>query len=111
MGSDVVSVENVPIKLSPTAFTLLKALLQQQGKVMPRERLLDAVWGEDAPESNALKVHLHNLRKSLVQANASIEVKAVAGTGFCVTFKPEQSSSEQSTSAEPKSTNKGNDQW
>ena len=111
MGSDVVSVENVPIKLSPTAFTLLKALLQQQGKVMPRERLLDAVWGEDAPESNALKVHLHNLRKSLVQANASIEVKAVAGTGFCVTLKPEQSNSVQSTSAEPKSTNKGNDQW
>ena len=78
---------------------------------MPRERLLDAVWGEEAPESNALKVHLHNLRKSLVQANASIEVKAVAGTGFCVTLKPEQSSSVQSTSAEPKSTNKGNEQW
>ena len=51
------------------------------------------------------------IRKSLVQANASIRVKAVAGTGFCVTLKPEQSSSVQSTSAEPKSTNKGNDQW
>ena len=110
VGSETASVNTAPVKLSPTSFTLLKTLLQQQGRVVPRERLLDAVWGEDAPESNALKVHLHNLRKSLVQANANIEVKAVAGTGFCVALKPNPSSSVYSVSAQALN-NKEPDGW
>ena len=59
MGSDVVSVENVPIKLSPTAFTLLKALCNNKEKLCHESAFLMR-FGKDAPESNALKVHLHN---------------------------------------------------
>ena len=111
LGGELASVDSTPIKLSPTGFTLLKSLLQQQGKVMPRQRLLDAVWGEDTPESNALKVHLHNLRKSLAQAKASIEIKAVPGTGFCVALKAEQMTNEGLGNTLSPNKNKDNDQW
>jgi len=111
LGSEVASVDNTPIKLSPTGFTLLKSLLQQQGKVMPRERLLDAVWGEDAPESNALKVHLHNLRKSLAQAKTNIEIKAVPGTGFCVALKADQMANEGLGNTLSSNKSKDTDQW
>ncbi|AXT38036.1 DNA-binding response regulator [Alteromonas sp. BL110] len=109
LGSEVVNVNNTPIKLSPTGYTLLKTLLQQHGKVMSRQRLLDAVWGEDAPESNALKVHLHNLRKSLAQANANIEIKAVPGAGFCAALKTDQTANEGFNDTLPVSENKETD--
>ncbi|GEA08858.1 DNA-binding response regulator [Alteromonas sp. KUL42] len=109
VGNEVVNVESTPIKLSPTAFTLLKALLQKRGRVMPRARLVEAVWGEDAPESNALKVHLHNLRKSLVNANANIEVKAIASTGFCLVIKPEQATNVDKENQLSQTNNQGAD--
>lgn len=78
---------------------------------MPRARLVEAVWGEDAPESNALKVHLHNLRKSLVNANANIEVKAIASTGFCLVIKPEQATNVDKENQFSQTNNQGADEW
>ncbi len=84
---ETVLINNEQVKLSPTAFKLLSVLLKQQGQVISRERLIEAVWGEQAPESNALKVHLFNLRKSLRQGRANIEVKALSNAGFSVVQK------------------------
>lgn len=79
------SVNGIPIKLSPITYELLKHLVRAQGDSVARETLVEAVWGEDAPESNALKVHMHHLRKALTQAQASVQVLSRPHVGFYLT--------------------------
>lgn len=79
----------VPLRLSPITHVLLKTLLQAKGDVVPRERLLEAVWKDAVPESNALKVHLHHLRKALARANADIRVQSRPNQGFYLSLEPE----------------------
>ena len=60
---------------------LLKALLENVGKVLTRESLEGRLysWGEEV-SSNALEVHIHHLRKKLPQDF----IKTVRGIGYTV---------------------------
>lgn len=54
------------LSLSPREFDLLEALLEQPGAVLSRETLEERLYGWDEEvASNALEVHLHNLRRKL----------------------------------------------
>ena len=55
----------VPVKLGPTAFTLLATLTRAAPNVVTRAELERAVWGDDPPESGALRTHIHELRRAL----------------------------------------------
>ncbi|WP_457675000.1 response regulator [Thiolapillus sp.] len=68
------------IELSPMEFRLLRAFLQQPGKIQTRESLLQALCGDDMEEvaSNLLDVHIHHLRKKL----GSERIKTVRGLGY-----------------------------
>lgn len=68
LGPLDVSADGEPIALGgPRQRSLLAYLLLHLDETLPRERLLDAVWGEEAPENavNALQVQIHGLRKAL----------------------------------------------
>jgi two-component system, OmpR family, response regulator QseB len=55
-----------PVSLSVREFTLLEALMRKPGALVPRGKLLDTLYGWGAEvESNAVEVHLHNLRRKL----------------------------------------------
>jgi len=84
VNSQMAFVDKLPLKLSPTTYKILAELLRENGQTVSRERLIEAVWKDEAPESNALKVHIHNLRKSLAQSAANVEIKALPNTGFCL---------------------------
>lgn len=52
------------IELSRREFVLLHILLSNLGKVISREHLTQSLYGwEEDVDSNALEVHIHNLRK------------------------------------------------
>jgi two-component system, OmpR family, response regulator QseB len=54
------------IALSTREFALLEALMKHPGALVPRERLVDALYGwQSEVESNAIEVHLHHLRRKL----------------------------------------------
>lgn len=54
------------IPLSAREFALLRALLEKPGAVLSRARLEDKLYGwNEEVESNAVEVHIHNLRKKL----------------------------------------------
>jgi two-component system response regulator QseB len=54
------------VGLSTREFMLLEALMKNPGALVPRERLVDAVYGWDTEvESNSIEVHLHHLRRKL----------------------------------------------
>jgi two-component system response regulator QseB len=69
------------IDLSPREFALLHALLEQPGAVLSRAQLEERLygWGQEVA-SNAIDVHLHNLRRKL---GADI-IFNVRGVGFKV---------------------------
>jgi two-component system, OmpR family, response regulator QseB len=52
------------VELSRREFTLLQALLENVGRVVSREHLTQVLYGwKYDVDSNALEVHIHNLRK------------------------------------------------
>ncbi len=65
-GAHVVSVSNEEVKLTPTEFVLLKALVENAGKVLTHRSLLQKVWGpEYGDEAEYLRVYIGQLRKKL----------------------------------------------
>ena len=77
----VVTQQGEPVALSPREFAVLEALMQRPGAVISRQKLEEAVycWGEEV-ESNAIEVHLHNLRRKLGTA----AIRNVRGVGYRV---------------------------
>ncbi len=68
-----------PVALSAREFSLLEALMQRPGAVLSREQLEDAVWGwQQEVGSNAVEVHLHNLRRKL----GAETIRNVRGVGY-----------------------------
>ncbi|HSH91516.1 MAG TPA: response regulator transcription factor [Ramlibacter sp.] len=69
------------VQLSAREFALLEALMQRPGAVLSREQLEDTIygWGEEVG-SNAVEVHLHNLRRKL----GADTIRNVRGVGYKV---------------------------
>ncbi|MEZ5496602.1 MAG: response regulator transcription factor [Gammaproteobacteria bacterium] len=51
-----------PIEMNPTGLKLLKHLMEASPWVVPRHELELKVWGEEMPDSDSLRVHIHGLR-------------------------------------------------
>ncbi len=81
LQSRVVTYQGKQINLSRREFNLLEVLMKNQGKVMTRTALEQTLYSwQDDIESNALEVHIHNLRKKLY----STVIKTVRGVGYTV---------------------------
>lgn len=73
------------VKLTRKEFALLSILSRHKGRVVPREQLLDQVWGlEYYGEARTLDVHISGLRKKLGICGSGIET--VIGIGY--RFRP-----------------------
>jgi DNA-binding response OmpR family regulator len=79
------NVNNRELKLTPVAFRLLEALMRASPEAVSQRALIQAIWGEEAPDSNALRVHIHHLRKSLTACGADNIIKTIPGFGFAAT--------------------------
>jgi DNA-binding SARP family transcriptional activator len=64
---------------------LLAGLLLQPNEVVPADRLIDELWGEDSPEdaAAALRVNVSRLRKALAQ-----DVLATRSPGYVIRVEP-----------------------
>ncbi|MEY2939401.1 MAG: putative transcriptional regulatory protein TcrX [Actinomycetota bacterium] len=78
----MVTVDNSPIELSPTEFRLLEYLLENQGRVMSREQILDAVWGIDFDSSTTVvETFISYLRRKLGPSGPNY-IKTIRGVGI-----------------------------
>ena len=69
------------VELPPKEYFLLKVLLENQGHVLGRDRLLDLVWGADFEGSDrVVDNHIKKLRKALGPHGNS--VKTMIGGGY-----------------------------
>ena len=70
-----------PVELAAREFALLQLLLENLGRVLTRSQLEQSLYGwNDEPESNALEVHIHHLRKKL----GSELIRTLRGVGYTI---------------------------
>jgi len=72
------------IKLRKKEFALLRLLLENPGRVLTREVLIDRVWGNDyVGDTKTLDVHIKRLR-SLIEDDpkAPNQITTVRGVGY-----------------------------
>jgi len=86
LGPVEVLVDGKPVPLgAPKQRALLAELLLRRGEVVSRERLIDALWGEHAPDAalSSLQVYVHGLRRAL--GAGRIETR---GAGYRIAVAP-----------------------
>lgn len=73
------------IALGPTEFRLLRHFLEHPGRVFSRERLLDAVWGQDSDiELRTVDVHIRRLRKAINEGHSLDLIRTVRSAGYAL---------------------------
>jgi DNA-binding response OmpR family regulator len=72
------------IELSPREFRILMYLVEHRGEVLPRERLLGAVWGYDnIPFTRTVDMHIAKLRKKIEDTPSDPRwILTVHGVGY-----------------------------
>ncbi len=71
------------VSVPPREFRLLALLLEQAGRVVPRETLLREVWGSAQTETNTLAVHVRRLRRRLGEAvGEPTIIESIRGVGY-----------------------------
>ena len=76
-----------PLTLTPTEFSILWVLCQNRGRVVSTEELFRTVWGEKyfTSSSNTVMVHIRHLREKLGDsADRPRYIKTVWGVGYKV---------------------------
>ena len=77
-GARTVSVDEHPVELTAIEFDLLKALVENRGRVLSREQLLEKVWGgEYFGEQRVVDVHLGHVRQKLGREDLIVTVRGV----------------------------------
>ena len=71
------------VKLTPKAFETLLALVEQRGKTIEKDELLNKVWAGTAVEENNLNQSITALRKSLGDSREKSEyIATIPGVGY-----------------------------
>ena len=70
------------LKLTPTGWTLLETLMRASPGVVNRQALEQAVWQDEPPDSNSLKVHIHKLRRQIDGDFERTLLHTIPGHGF-----------------------------
>lgn len=73
---------DVEIKLSRTLFDILRILMRESPKVVPRETIEQELWGDDPPDSDPLRSHLYNLRRAVDRPFDAALIETLAGRGY-----------------------------
>ena len=76
----IITVSGEAVSLSYKEYLLLMVLLEAEGNVVERDRLLTSVWGQYYTESRTLDVHIRKLRVKLGDAGKLIQT--IKGIGY-----------------------------
>jgi len=71
-----------PVALTQTGFRILSLLCDAYPNAVARSALIHALWGDDPPDSDALKSHLYALRKQLDLAGAPDLIVTIPQLGY-----------------------------
>jgi len=70
------------IDLGPIPMRILELLMRRSPGVVRREELEHTVWGDDPPDSDALRAHMHALRSAVDRGSSVPLVHTLRGIGY-----------------------------
>lgn len=70
------------LSLNPTGLKILQRLMEASPWVVSREELERRVWGEELPDSDALRVHIHSLRAAVDKPFDTPLIQTRHGIGY-----------------------------
>ncbi|MDI5936480.1 response regulator transcription factor [Halomonas kalidii] len=73
------------LDLTPTGYKILTALMRAGPTLMTREAIEREVWGDNPPNSDALRTHIHTLRLVLDKPFPYPMLLTLPGTGYRLT--------------------------
>ena len=74
-----------PISLTPTEFSILRILCEHKGNVVSSEKLFHGIWGDEyyTKSNNTITVHVRHLREKLGETPDNPKyIKTVWGVGY-----------------------------
>lgn len=78
-----VTVDGVPVKLTPIEFKILALLIKNPGRVFSAEEIYEKVWNERAVNTDTIMVHVRNIREKIeINPKEPKYVKVVWGVGY-----------------------------
>ncbi|MFO7706387.1 MAG: response regulator transcription factor [Halopseudomonas sp.] len=78
-----------PLKLNRVGLKLLELLMRRSPAVLRRTILEEALWGEELPDSDSLRSHIHQLRQVVDKPFAAPLIHTVHGVGYCLAERPQ----------------------
>jgi DNA-binding response OmpR family regulator len=77
-----------PIRLNPTTRRILIVLMQNAHRVVPRAELERELWGDQPPQGDFLRAHIHALRTA-IDKNFSVKLlHTIHGAGYRLSVEP-----------------------
>ena len=73
-----------PLDLTPTGWVILETLMRRSPNVVSRAELEYAIWQDDIPDTDLLKVHLYRLRQQVDKPYSSSLIHTIVNHGFVV---------------------------
>jgi two-component system response regulator VanR len=77
--------DDKPLSLTPTEFSILRILCEQKGNVVSSEKLFNEIWGCEyfSKSNNTITVHIRHLREKMGDTMDNPKhIKTVWGIGY-----------------------------
>ncbi|MCF3095826.1 DNA-binding response regulator [Aeromonas australiensis] len=71
-----------PLKLGKIPFRILTLLARRAPAIVSRQELLDTIWGDEEPDSDALRSHIYALRNALDKPFPTPMLETLHGQGY-----------------------------
>jgi len=86
--SGVVRRAGETLRMTAATYRILRLVAEAHPRTLPRFELSRGVWGEDPPDSDSLRSHIHLLRQVLDKPFAWPMLETVHGIGFRLRVEP-----------------------
>ena len=84
-----VSVDGVPVKVTPIEYKILLLLAKNPGRVFSSEEIYERVWQEKAINTDTIMVHVRNIREKIeIDPKNPKYLKVVWGVGYKIEKQP-----------------------
>lgn len=87
------------LELTPAGMRLLTILMRESPRVVSRREIERELWGDDLPDSDALRSHMYNLRKAIDKGFATPMLHTVQSAGYRLAANIGQASHAQDAQA------------
>lgn len=70
------------IKLSRIQLKILKLLIRQAPNIVTRQQIMETIWGDKSPCSDALRSHIYGLRNAIDKGFSESRLETIHGQGY-----------------------------